>query len=113
MISQQHITRLERLLAPIRCEETEQRVSAERIVLAALGGGCHVPVAAYSWRDADVLHLWARVISLDGRQVVEAKASEPFGAASQLGRRVSDELLSKGADQIIQSIRNEGDAATG
>jgi len=105
--------RMKRLLEPLCCVEAEQRVTAERIVLATLGGGCHVPVAAYAWREGDVLHLTARVISLDGQQMVEAKSSERFGAASQLGHRVSDELLNMGADRIIQSLLKEGDEHRG
>jgi hydroxymethylbilane synthase len=84
--------------------ETRTAVTAERAVLASLGGGCQVPIGAYAViRDHRVL-LEAVVVSPDGGTVIRKQASGPVDQAAQLGRDLGDALLAEGGRQILESV---------
>ena len=73
--------------------------TAERSVLAALEAGCTAPVAATAVRNDDTVALRAGVFALDGsRQLVEeAEGTDP----AELGRRVAEALLERGAAALM------------
>jgi hydroxymethylbilane synthase len=97
--------------AAIHDEKTALLVAAERGFLARLEGGCQVPIAAYAERpegDPGALQLHGRVVSLDGRTMVEGRRTT--GAAGEeeaaaLGRTLADELLAQGAGSILSDSR--------
>jgi hydroxymethylbilane synthase len=86
-------------LAPIEDHETRLAITAERTCLAELGGGCLVPIGAYSHREGDKLSLRAVVASPDGRQVVRAEQrhSDPV----ELGKQLAHHLLEQGAGSVL------------
>lgn len=73
--------------------------TAERSVLATLEAGCTAPVAATAVRNGDKVALRAGVFALDGsRQLVEeAEGTDP----AELGRRVAEALLERGAAALM------------
>lgn len=73
--------------------------TAERSVLATLEAGCTAPVAATAVRNDDKVALRAGVFALDGsRQLVEeAEGTDP----AELGRRVAEALLERGAAALM------------
>lgn len=99
--------RLRRLVVAVDDLPTRQAVRAERAVLAALGGGCQVPLGAYAHLSADgaALDLIAVIASPDGRRYLRATASGPARQPARLGRRVAAELRRAGADEIVQAAR--------
>lgn len=86
-------------LRPLEDAATRAAVTAERRCLAALGGGCLVPIGAYCHHEGDDLSLRAVVASADGRLVIEAenKHTEPEALGELLARR----LLEMGAGAIL------------
>jgi hydroxymethylbilane synthase len=78
---------------------TYAAVTAERAVLAVLGGGCHVPIGAHAILEDGNLHLRAIVISPDGDRMVkrEAYGIDPVNVGTSLG----EELLDHGAREIL------------
>jgi hydroxymethylbilane synthase len=84
--------------------ETRIAVTAERAVLAALGGGCQVPIGAYATVEHDRIQLQAVIVSPDGSQVIELKASGAVGDASIIGRALGDQLLAEGGRQILEAV---------
>ena len=77
-------------------------VSAERAVLAALGGGCNVPLGAFCHADDESWHLHAMVVSPDGDQV--AHVIEVAGRdvpPEDLGQRAADALKGRGAVELL------------
>lgn len=67
------------LLAGIDHEPSRAEVTAERALLAALGGNCHSPIAVLSaWEGAE-LSLRAALFSPDGSERVEGHAVFPAG----------------------------------
>jgi hydroxymethylbilane synthase len=83
---------------------TRAEVTAERAVLATLGGGCQVPVGAHATVDAGRLHMRAIVAAPDGSQLVSAESEALPTDAESLGRALANELLHKGARQILDAV---------
>src|SRR6266850_295117 len=69
---------------------TLQCVTAERAFLAAMGGGCQSPVAAYAEVSGEKLRL--RAISFIGATVRRAQATRPLNEAVELGEQLAAEL---------------------
>ena len=92
------------LVGVLNCAETQQAVTAERAMLAALGGGCEVPIGGYAFFDVasvDVLILSGVVATPDGRQVISERAEGQASSAELLGVRVAKGLLEQGAGEIL------------
>ena len=79
---------------------------AERSLLNHLRGGCRAPVGASAVAGGlDGLELVGRVLSLDGREAIEVVSHGAVSDAVDLGRRVAEDLLSRGAARLIQDAR--------
>jgi hydroxymethylbilane synthase len=92
-------TEMQAALQPLDDRETREAVTAERRCLAALGGGCLVPIGAYCRRDGNELFLRAVVASADGTQMISATArhTDP----ETLGESLAQQLLDQGAGAIL------------
>jgi hydroxymethylbilane synthase len=80
--------------------------TAERALLRHLGGGCQIPIAAYTERHGDGLALSALVIRPDGSESVQANEvadTISIGAAEELGRTAAEHLLRQGAGRLLDS----------
>jgi hydroxymethylbilane synthase len=87
-------------VAPLDDPETRAAVTAERRFLAALGGGCQLPIGAYAHPVQDgLLSLRGVVAAVDGGSIVsgEAKHADP----RILGDQLAKQLLETGADHIL------------
>ena len=62
----------------------------------------------------DTLKLYAAVCSLDGTQLLQAKAEMPATVADavKLGQRLAEDLLSQGAARLIANERTARSLAT-
>jgi hydroxymethylbilane synthase len=77
-------------------------LTAERALVAALGGGCQTPVGALATAaDADTIALVAVVVALDGSRAVRKQARGATHDAASLGAAVGAALLADGADEIL------------
>jgi hydroxymethylbilane synthase len=89
---------------PLNHQPTERAVTAERALLAALGGGCQVPIGAYATVAGDRLSLQAVVVSPDGVDLVRDRSEGSAADAQRIGRELGDALLAAGADRILESV---------
>ena len=81
-------------------------LDAERAVVEALGGGCQTPIGALATMvDRSSLELIGVVASLDGSRVIRATARASVADANELGLRVGQELMAKGANEILAQVR--------
>jgi len=81
-------------------------LDAERAVVEALGGGCQTPIGALATMvDRSSLELVGVVASLDGSRVIRATARARLADANELGLRVGQELMAKGANEILAQVR--------
>ena len=92
------------LLAPLHDENTATAVAAERALLAALGGGCQVPLGAHAVVSGSVLKLAAVVVSPDGGRAVKARETGDADQAEALGRQAAEHLLAAGAREIMDAL---------
>jgi hydroxymethylbilane synthase len=83
---------------------THAAVLAERAVLGALGGGCQVPIGAYATVSGGSIHILAIVAAPDGTQVIRANAEGAAADAAQIGARLADDLLKRGARHILDAV---------
>ena len=88
-------------LAALEHPETRVRVEAERGFLGRLEGGCQVPIAGHAVVEAGRVRMRALVASLDGKQVIRGERSAPLPEARAMGVALAEELLSKGAGEIL------------
>src|SRR2546427_10502371 len=89
------------LLAPLDDAETRTAVIAERALLAALQGGCQVPLGAWARIERGGLLLEACVCSVDGVQYVKRRATASPEEAAQLGEHMARVLIEAGAQAIL------------
>ena len=80
-------------------------LEAERALLSALGGDCHVPIGGVATPDGRHLNLRAVVASVDGSRVLHEQQHGPATDAVQLGHRVGDALIAAGAADILAEHR--------
>jgi hydroxymethylbilane synthase len=86
---------------------TTRAITTERAFLAALEGGCQVPIGAALVRDGDADVLYGFVADLTGRDVV--RGHRQVGAdAAHAGRALADELRARGGDRVLASLRGAG-----
>jgi len=88
-------------LSHITDDGTINSVTAERSLLAALRAGCHAPLGVATEIDGDRLTLEAVVLSPDGTERIDARATELAVNAEELGEKVAELLKSQGADGLI------------
>jgi hydroxymethylbilane synthase len=86
-------------VAPLHHLPTHQAVVAERGFLAALGGGCNVPLGAHAVVSEGAITLRAFVADPEGRRLLRAEAGGADPA--ELGRAVASDLLGRGAAALL------------
>ena len=92
--------------------DTRSAVTAERAVLASLGGGCQVPIGAHSLLEGVALYLTAVVASPDGRQIIRREASGSPQDAARLGADLGQQLLESGAREILVEVYGAGSGSS-
>jgi hydroxymethylbilane synthase len=80
---------------------TWARVTAERAMLWALGGGCLVPVGATSAVEDGVLTVRGTVLSTDGRRRIVATHRGPAETPLAVGQELAAKLLGEGARELL------------
>lgn len=91
---------LERLEV-LRDPRADAALRAERAFLQALGGGCHLPIAAWSRVEGERLTLLGRVVSPDGSRHLDAEEEGPLADAPAVGRRLGERLLAAGVRDLL------------
>ena len=80
---------------------------AERIITAALDGGCVVPMGAYASRAGDEIDVIAEVLSLDGHQQVRVRETIPVARLEEHAQRIADHLALAGGKMLAEAARRE------
>lgn len=86
-------------------EATEQCILAERSLLSKLDGGCSVPVYGHAWKEKNIIHLNAGVLSLNGSQHLHEKQEHLDWKTA--GESVAAVLIEAGANELLQKIKAE------
>jgi hydroxymethylbilane synthase len=103
------------LLKPLNHRESRLRCLAERALMRRLEGGCSVPIGVETVIETagKTLGLKAVVVTVDGENAisgdgeVDLEGKEEDVAAEELGTRVAEGLLERGAQKLLDAIRFE------
>ncbi len=89
------------LCAQLTHQQSSQAVGCERAALAALGGGCQLPVGVFARPEGESLQVIAIVVSPDGSRHLRATATGARNFPEDLGESIAGELLARGAGDIL------------
>jgi len=95
------------LVAQLNDPRTATRIAAERALNERLQGGCQVPIAGYAEISHGVIVLRALVGRPDGSELVQGVISGKPEDAEELGQVLADDLLSRGAREILADVYGE------
>ncbi len=96
------------LLEQLDHAPTRRAITAERALLAALEGGCQVPIGAAVVPEGDTLMLHACIADLSGRTVLRGSHAVSDAAPADAGVALAQELLAAGASDILDQLRATG-----
>ncbi len=92
------------LMTGYNAARSETAARAERAFLGRLEGGCQVPIGVYtSFEEKNIRGL---VASLDGESLVTGLVMLDEKYPEKTGNALAEELLSLGADKILDEIRS-------
>ena len=87
--------------------ETRTAIIAERALLAALHGGCQVPLGAWARVERGELVMEACVCSVDGLQYIRQRATSTIEQAAELGGHMATLLIEAGAQSILEEVSRQ------
>lgn len=90
------------ILSPLDHLETRACVETERAFLQALGGGCHVPIAAYASMDKSEIILEGAVLAVNGSAQIRDSTSGPMTEPITIAHRLAHRLIAKGAKKLLE-----------
>ncbi len=95
---------LHQLLAPLNHTSTATCVLAERAMNTRLEGGCQVPIASYAILEGDEIWLRGLVGTPNGDVIIAGERRGPQTQAQALGIALAEELLARGAGDILRAV---------
>ncbi len=95
-------------LAPLNHADSALCIQAERALNERLGGGCHVPIAAYATLSGDVITLRALVGTVDGTKLLRCEKKGKRAEATLIGHAAAEELLAAGAAEVLDRVDRSG-----
>src|SRR5262245_24794690 len=104
---------VEAAVAAIDDADARAALDAERAVVVKLGGGCQMPIGAHATVDGASLVLTAIVLSLDGTRAIRAESRGDAREAARVGIAVAEDLLSRGAADILAEVQQAHAAVEG
>jgi hydroxymethylbilane synthase len=87
--------------------ESRTAIIAERSLLAALHGGCQVPLGAWARIERGELVMEACVCSVDGVQYIKQRATSAPEQAAELGGHMATLLMDAGAQNILDEVSRQ------
>ncbi|MGA9140280.1 MAG: hydroxymethylbilane synthase [Methanocella sp.] len=79
----------------------------ERVITAALDGGCVVPMGAYASMEGDEIDVICEVLSLDGSQQVRVRETIPVAGCEEHAKRIAERLAMSGGKTLAEAARKE------
>ncbi len=100
-------TELKKFLKILNDEKTHICITAERAFLRTLEGGCQVPIGANAVIEDDTIQLEGMVGNLNGNVNLREKISGAKSQAANLGIKLAQSLIEKGANEILEQTREK------
>ena len=99
-------TELIELVSQLDDELTRIATRAERHILAAMHGGCSVPLGVYSHISADTITIDAVIADVEGKKYIKCSEADHISQAKTCAEKLARELLVAGGQEILDQIRN-------
>ncbi|HEY7393464.1 MAG TPA: hydroxymethylbilane synthase [Gemmatimonadaceae bacterium] len=93
------------LVQPLGDERTMTDATAERAFLAALEGGCQVPIGALVTHSTEGRVLHGMIADVKGARIVRGELALDVDQPELTGIRLANELRHRGATEILASLR--------
>lgn len=100
-------TKLKEMITVFHHPATWIEVGAERAFLKRIGGGCHLPIAAYGKIDNGILKLRGLIGSPDGRFIIREEITGRPEDGDVLGFNLAERILLQGGQAILNEITEE------
>ena len=97
--------RMRTLLASLDDAATRLATTAERAMLAALDGGCQVPIGALARPESGVWMLHGFISGIDGRHPIRGDITVDVTEPEAAGRALADLLRERGAGAVLAQLR--------
>ncbi|MEO5365798.1 MAG: hydroxymethylbilane synthase [Magnetococcus sp. WYHC-3] len=97
-------SRTRALTAPLDHAPTRACVLAERAFLAALEGGCQVPIAGHATLEEGILTLRGLVADVTGQRIFQDAIAGPQAHGEEMGRVLAATLLERGAGDVLREV---------
>ena len=99
-------TELAEFVAQLDDDYSRITAEAERHILAAMHGGCSIPLGAYAQIQGNTITACAVVCDLAGKKYVKRSKAGHIREAKTIAENLAQELLANGGQQILDQIRN-------
>ncbi len=97
--------RMQSLLAPLNHESTSIATRAERALLAALEGGCQVPIGAIVSDVGAGPTLYAMLADVAGKHIVRGSRLLDARSPETTGEGLADEIRMRGGSSLLVELR--------
>ena len=105
--------RVRECVARITDPSSAAALAAERALVTRLGGGCQMPIGAFASEIGSDLRMIAIVVSVDGSRAARVEARGPIADAERVGVEAAEQLLARGAADILADVERTQGAVEG
>jgi hydroxymethylbilane synthase len=102
----QHDAIIDPLVKALDDSRTRAVVLGERAFLNRLGGSCQVPIAGHGEIRDNSFHLTGLVADIHGAPIYKSVLSGAVDSSESIGINLAEELLSRGADKILEQLQS-------
>lgn len=97
---------LAELVSQLDDEHSRITAETERHILAAVRGGCSIPLGAYSQISGDTIIIDAMISDIEGKKYIKCSQTSGVNKAKATAEKLAQELLAVGGREILKQIRN-------
>ena len=99
-------TKLAKMLTKLDDGPSRIAVETERCVLAAMQGGCSIPLGVYAHISGDTMIINAMISDVEGKKYIKRSVTCTTDEAKDSAEKLAQELLAAGGREILEQIRN-------
>lgn len=93
------------IITPLNDVPSWQSVTAERVFLFTLGGGCRAPIGAIGTVEKKILKLEGMVASVSTGKIIRGSEEGDASHPEEVGQRLAKKLMAMGASVFIDEVR--------
>jgi len=97
------------LVCRLNDESTRIAVETERLVLAAMHGGCSIPLGVHCRVTEETVTISGMISDVEGLNLIRRTHSSPRSESNICAEKLAAELLEAGGREILDQIRAERD----